>query len=144
MEITSDMAALFSRLASAGLNILTVPDKDGLFKPAPGARICTDAASLADALNTDALAVRTEVSTPGVLVMTRQAAAGRAVLVCNTCEDAVTLTLSLSGFRAPEVYDPMADAPLPFTPTYEQGRHVLRLSLPAFRTFAVREKGENR
>ena len=144
MEITSDMAALFSRLASAGLNILTVPDKDGLFKPAPGARICTDAASLADALNTDALAVRTEVPTPGVLVMTRQTAAGRAVLVCNTCEDAVTLTLSLSGFRAPEVYDPMADASLPFTPTYEQGRHVLRLSLPAFRTFAVREKGENR
>ena len=144
MDITSDMAALFSRLASAGLNILTVPDKDGLFKPAPGARICTDAASLADALNTDALAVRTEVPTPGVLVMTRQTAAGRAVLVCNTCEDAVTLTLSLSGFRLPEVYDPMADASLPFTPTYEQERHVLRLSLPAFRTFAVREKGGNR
>ena len=95
-------------------------------------------------MNTDALAVRTEVPTPGVLVMTRQTAAGRAVLVCNTCEDVVTLTLSLSGFRLPEVYDPMADASLPFTPTYEQGRHVLRLSLPAFRTFAVREKGENR
>ncbi len=141
MEVTPDMAALFGRLAAAGLRILTVTDRDGLFTPAPGAHICPDTAALADALNPDALAVRTDVATPGVLTLTRHTAAGRAVLVCNTREEEVTLTLSLAGFRAPEVYDPMADAPLPVALTAVDGRHILRLTLPACRAFAVRETG---
>ena len=140
MEVTPDMSALFGRLAAAGARILTVADTDGLFSPAPGARVCTNASQLVDELDSRASAVHTDLPTPGVLTLTRQTPTGRAVFVCNTREEDVTLTLSLAGFRMPEVYDPMEDAVLPVTSGVNSGRNLLTLTLPSCRSWIVREK----
>lgn len=143
MEITPDTAALFERLAAAGLRILTTQDTENLFCPAPGARCVPNAADLTEELNADALSVRTDAATPGVLALTRKTASGQAVMLCNTCEEDVTLTLSLDGFRNPEVYDPMADAVIAADLRAEGKRHLLCIELPACRAYTVREAAES-
>lgn len=140
MEITENMAALFARLSAEGLRILTVRDRDGLFAPAATAEVC-GIESLVDALDAKSLHLHTTVSTPGVLALTRTTAAGKAVMLTNTQEQAATLTLSLSGMTNPCVYDPMTDAELPAAPQEKDGRLELTLTIPAYRALVISEEG---
>lgn len=139
MELTAEMVALFDRLRSAGLRILTTRDRDGLFSPATCAAV-RDVCTLPDALDATDLNIRTQVSTPGVLTLTRHTAAGCAVLVVNTRPEAVSVTLSLRDISRPTIYDPMADEWRAAHAQATDGRQEVALTIPSYRAWVIKTK----
>lgn len=139
MVCTPALADLLSRLRASGLPVLTVADP--LFAPIPSATTHASPAALAEGLDATRLAVRAtgKAATPGVLALTRDTAAGRACLLCNTNETAVTLTLTFAGFRDPVLYDPMADEAVPCTFLPATDGHTATVSLAGCQSLIVRE-----
>jgi hypothetical protein len=148
MAYTPAMTGLLSRLRALGLPVLTVADP--LFAPLPAACTYASPVALADGLDAARLAVRAsvkeagkeaaeKVATPGVLALSRDTVAGRACLLCNTNETAVTLTLTFSGFQSPVLYDPLADEAVSCAFLPVQGGYTATVSLAGCQSLIVRE-----
>ncbi|MCQ2429181.1 MAG: hypothetical protein MJ192_02510 [Clostridia bacterium] len=139
MSVTPQMQALFDRLSASGVPVLTTASE--VFAPAAGARVLPDAASLVDVLDQDKLLLRTGRPAPYVLALTRDTFAGtRATLLCNTAEADNEVTVTLSGMKAPVLYDPLADAVLPCAFVKDGDGLRATVKLPCNRSYIIMER----
>lgn len=137
MEVTPAIQAVITHLASQGLPVLTLTDAH--FTPAASSTAYDSVDDLIAQLDSGKMAVRSTGVTPGLLTLTHDTAQGRACLLCNTNETDITTCLTFVGYRAPELYDPMADAPIACSFTPQNGEWSAQISLPACRSLIVRE-----
>ncbi len=128
MEYTSETMNVLDAVADA-VTILVVNADTPLADPAG------TAATLPSQI--DARAVTAEAPTPGLLRLVRDTEHGRACLLCNTNDYAVTTTLTVEGMAAPVLYDPMTDAPLPCRVSDDGS---VTVTLPALATYILREE----
>ncbi len=84
-------------------------------------------------------AVTAEHPTHGLLRLLRDTDRGRALLLCNTNDFAVTTTLTVKGMTAPVLYDPMGDVILPCPLTAGNHAATVTVTLPALTTYILRE-----
>ncbi len=127
MEYTPAMSRHLATLAEH-INILAVT------APSVATEGCITPSDLPDYL--PRRAVTAEAPTHGLLRLVRDTAQGRACLLCNTNDRAVTTTLTVTGMVAPTLYDPMTDEWLPCHLT-EDG--AITVTLPPLATRIVRE-----
>ncbi len=85
-------------------------------------------------------AVIAEAPTHGLLRLLRDTDRGRALLLCNTNDFAVTTTLTVRGMTAPVLYDPMTDGVLPCTARSAENAATVTVTLPALTTYILREE----
>ena len=125
MEYTPAMANLLSDTAARG-NVIRV-DGD-----------TTAVADLPDRLTRRALT--SEKPTHGILRLVRDTESGRACLLVNTNEEAVTATFTITGMTSPALYDPFTDEVIPcaFTPDGDEFRFTVKLG--ALQSLIVKEK----
>ena len=125
MEYTPAMANLLSDTAARG-NVIRVDGET------------TAVADLPDRLTRRALTA--DGPTHGVLRLVRDTESGRACLLVNTNEEAVTVTFSITGMTSPALYDPFADEVIPcaFTPDGDEFRFTVELA--ALQSLIVKEK----
>ena len=124
MEYTPAMANLLSDTAAWG-NVIHVGE---------GAATVAD---VPDFLTRRALTA--DKATPGVLRLVRDTAHGRACLLVNTNEEAVTATFTVAGMKAPVLYDPFADAELPCVFTADGDEFGFTVELGALQSLIVKE-----
>lgn len=125
MDYTADMANRLSDTADIG-NVIRVGE---------GA---TAIADLPDRLPRRALTA--EGATPGVLRLVRDTENGRACMLVNTNDEAVTATFTVSGMTAPVLYDPMEDCEIPCVFAADGDEFRFTVELGALQTRIVREK----
>ena len=125
MEYTPAMANLLSDTAARG-NVIRVGED--------ATAIC----DIPDRLTRRALTA--EGATHGVLRLVRDTADGRACLLVNTNEESVTASFTISGMKAPVLYDPFADEVVPCTFTPDGDELGFTVTLPALRAYIVKEK----
>ena len=115
MEYTPAMANLLADTAARG-NVIRVDGET------------TAGADLPDLLTRRALTA--DGPTHGVLRLVRDTENGRACLLVNTNEEAVTVTFSITGMTSPVLYDPFADEVVPctFTPDGDEFRFTATLN----------------
>ena len=124
MEYTPAMANLLADIAAQG-NVIRVGDD------------ATAITHLPDRLTQRTLTADT--ATHGVLRLVRDTESGRACLLVNTNEEAVTATFSVSGMTAPALYDPFEDRILPcrFTPDGDDFKFTVELK--AMQSLIIKE-----
>ena len=125
MDYTPAMANLLSDTAAWG-NVIRVGED------------ATPMEEIPDRLTRRALTA--ETATPGVLRLLRDTPQGRALMLVNTNETAVTLSYTVSGMTRPVLYDPFADETLPCGFTPDGDEHAFTVELAPLQTLIVREK----
>ena len=125
MEYTPAMANLLSDTAAWG-NVIRVGENSVSTEEIP------------DRLTRRALTA--EGATPGVLRLVRETEGGRACLLVNTNEAAVTVSYTVSGMTHPVLYDPFEDAEIDCAFSPDGDEHAFTLTLGALQSLIIREK----
>ncbi len=88
-------------------------------------------------------AVVAEAPTPGLLRLLRDTERGRALMLCNTNDHAVTATLTVCGMAAPVLYDPMTDevSPCVYEPVAGGAKVTVTVTVVGMGTVILREEG---
>ena len=128
MEYTPAMASLLSDTAAWG-NVIRVGENSATV---------SDIADIPDLLTRRALTA--EKPTHGLLRLVRDTEGGRACLLVNTNEEAVTATFTIAGVTAPVLYDPFADAEIPCEFTADGDEFGFTVTLGALQSLIVKEK----
>jgi hypothetical protein len=125
MEYTPAMANLLSDTAAWG-NVIRVGEDS------------TAIGDIPDRLTRRALTA--DKATHGILRLVRDTANGRACLLVNTNEEAVTAPFTVAGMTAPVLYDPFADAEVDCTFTPDGDEFSFTVTLGALQSLIVKEK----
>ena len=128
MAYTPAMANLLSDTAAWGNVIQITPDTD----------VRAAIEDIPDRLTRRALTA--ETATHGVLRLVRDTDNGRACLLVNTNEKSVTASFTISGMKAPVLYDPFADAEIPCDFTPDGDEFGFTVTLGALQSLIVKEK----
>ena len=124
MEYTPAMANLLSDTAAWG-NVIRVGQDS------------TATSEIPDLLTRRAL--NADKATHGVLRLIRDTEGGRACLLVNTNEEAVTVSFTITGMKAPVLYDPFADAEIPCVFVADGDEFGFTVELGALQSLIVRE-----
>ena len=127
MEYTPAMANLLSDTAAWG-NVIRVGENSATV---------SDIADVPDLLTRRALTA--EKPTHGLLRLVRDTEKGRACLLVNTNEEAVTATLTISGMTSPSLYDPFSDTEIPCTFTPDGDEFNFTVTLNGLQSLIVKE-----
>jgi hypothetical protein len=127
MEYTTAMANLLSDTAARGNVIQITPDTD----------VRAAIEEIPDRLTRRALTA--EGATHGILRLVRDTDNGRACLLVNTNEESVTASFTISGMKAPVLYDPFADAEIPCDFTPDGDELSFTVTLKALQSLIVKE-----
>ncbi len=125
MEYTPAMANLLSDTAAWG-NVIRVGEDSTAISEIP------------DRLTRRALTA--EGATHGVLRLVRETEKGRACLLVNTNEEAVTARFTVAGMTAPVLYDPFADAEVACVFTPDGDEFGFTVTLGALQSLIVKEE----
>ncbi len=124
MEYTPAMANLLSDTAAWG-NVIRVGDDSAAIADIP------------DLLTRRALT--SDKATHGVLRLVRDTEKGRACLLVNTNEEAVTVNFAVSGMTSPVLYDPFADAEVACVFTPDGDEFDFTVELGALQSLIIKE-----
>ncbi len=125
MEYTPAMANLLSDTAAWG-NVIRIGEDATAIDEIP------------DSLTRRALTA--EKATHGVLRLVRDTEKGRACLLVNTNEVAITARFAVAGMTAPVLYDPFADAEIPCAFTADGDEFGFTVELGALQSLIIKEK----
>ena len=128
MEYTPAMANLLSDTAAWG-NVIRVGEDSATV---------SDVTDIPDLLTRRALTA--DKATHGVLRLVRDTEGGRACLLVNTNEEAVTARFTVAGMTAPVLYDPFADAEVACVFTPDGDEFSFTVTLDALQSLIVKEK----